>query len=51
MVTPLYNVVEAVTQLRGRAGVRQVDQATFGVVTAELGDYNGAIVHILGRAT
>jgi acetyl-CoA acetyltransferase len=51
MVTPLYNVVEAVTQLRHAAGARQVPDARLGAVTAELGDYNGAIVHVLGRTS
>jgi acetyl-CoA C-acetyltransferase len=46
-VTPLYNFVEAVDQLRGTAGARQVTDATLGVTTAELGNYNAALVHVL----
>jgi acetyl-CoA acetyltransferase len=47
LVTPLYNVHEAVLQLTGRAGERQVPDARFALVTAELGDYNAALVHVL----
>jgi len=47
MVTPLYNVFEAVQQLRGHAGGRQVEGARIGLTTAELGDYNAAVVHVL----
>ncbi len=47
MVTPLYNVVEAVQQLRGHAQGRQVEGARIGLTTAELGDYNAAVVHLL----
>lgn len=46
-VTPLYNVYEAVQQLRGEAGDRQVAGAGLGAVTAELGDYNATMMHIL----
>ncbi|MGQ4598905.1 thiolase C-terminal domain-containing protein [Nocardia sp. R6R-6] len=46
-VTPLYNVYEAVQQLRQEAGDRQVAGATVGAVTAELGDYNATMMHIL----
>jgi acetyl-CoA acetyltransferase len=46
-VTPLYNVYEAVQQLRGEAGDRQVAGASLGAVTAELGDYNATMMHIL----
>jgi acetyl-CoA acetyltransferase len=48
LVTPLYNVHEAVLQLTGRAGERQSPGARFALVTAELGDYNAALVHVLG---
>ncbi|RNL62808.1 thiolase family protein [Nocardioides marmoriginsengisoli] len=48
-VTPLYNVYEAVEQLRGEAGDRQVVGAGIGAVTAELGDYNATLMHILSR--
>ncbi|WP_241032432.1 thiolase family protein [Rhodococcus pseudokoreensis] len=46
-VTPLYNVYEAVEQLRGEAGERQVTGAGIGAVTGELGDYNATMMHIL----
>ncbi|MER6563083.1 thiolase family protein [Streptomyces sp. NPDC001027] len=46
-VTPLYNVYEAVQQLRGEAGARQIADAGIGAVTAELGDYNATMMHIL----
>jgi acetyl-CoA C-acetyltransferase len=49
MVTPLYNVHEAVLQLRGAAGQRQVGGARLGVTTAELGDYNATMLHVLAR--
>jgi acetyl-CoA C-acetyltransferase len=49
MATPLYNVVEAVRQLRGGQGERQVRDARIGLTTAELGDYNATLVHILGN--
>lgn len=47
LVTPLYNVYEAVQQLRHEAGTRQVADAEFGAVTGELGDYNATMMHIL----
>lgn len=47
LVTPLYNVHEAVLQLRGAAGERQVPDARCALTTAELGDYNAALVHVL----
>jgi acetyl-CoA C-acetyltransferase len=47
LVTPLYNVHEAVLQLTGRAGERQSPGADVALVTAELGDYNAALVHVL----
>jgi acetyl-CoA acetyltransferase len=47
LVTPLYNVHEAVLQLTGCAGERQSPDARFALVTAELGDYNAALVHVL----
>lgn len=50
LVTPLYNVYEAVQQLRGEAGdERQVRDARFGAVTGELGDYNATMMHILSN--
>jgi acetyl-CoA C-acetyltransferase len=50
MITPLYNVYEAVVQLRHEAGERQVRNATFGATTAELGDYNATMMHIFTNA-
>ena len=50
MATPLYNVCEAVLQLRGAAGARQVEAARLAVTTAELGDYNSTLLHLLGSA-
>lgn len=47
LATPLYNVHEAVLQLRQAAGARQVADPRFALTTAELGDYNAALVHIL----
>jgi acetyl-CoA C-acetyltransferase len=49
MVTPLYNAYEAVQQLRGSAGERQVPDARLGAITAELGDYNATMLHVLAR--
>ncbi len=46
-VTPLYSFVEALDQLRGTAGKRQVSGATLGLTAAELGNYNAALVHVL----
>lgn len=48
-VTPLYNILEAVEQLMHRAGDRQVKDAEIGLTSAELGNYNAAMVHILER--
>jgi acetyl-CoA C-acetyltransferase len=47
MVTPLYNVVEVVEQLRGEAGERQVGSAELALTSCELGNYNAALVHVL----
>jgi acetyl-CoA acetyltransferase len=47
LVTPIYNVHEAVLQLTGRAGERQSPDARHALVTAELGDHNAALVHVL----
>ncbi len=50
-VTPLYDVVEAVMQLHGRASGRQVQRREFAMTISELGKYNAALVHILeGKA-
>jgi acetyl-CoA C-acetyltransferase len=49
-VTPLYNVYEAVQQLRGEAGDRQIAGAGVGAVTGELGDYNATLMHIFAAA-
>jgi acetyl-CoA acetyltransferase len=46
-VTPLYDVVEAVTQLHGRAQGRQVARRGLAMTVCELGNYNAALVHIL----
>jgi acetyl-CoA acetyltransferase len=45
-VTPLYEVVEIVTQLRGESGERQVPEARLGLVNAEHGMVNGSLVAI-----
>lgn len=50
-VTPLYNLLEAAEQLMHRAGERQVQDASIGLTTAELGNYNAALVHILERVS
>lgn len=48
-VTPLYDVLEAVTQVLGRAEQRQVAGAAGGLALSacELGKYNAALVHVL----
>lgn len=46
-VTPLYGYVEMATQLRGRAGERQVAGAGIGAISCELGNYNAALVHVM----
>ncbi len=46
-VTPFYSLFECAEQLRGRAGARQVPNARLGVTSAELGNYNAALVHVL----
>lgn len=51
LTTPLYNVYEAVQQLRGEAGVRQIKDAEIGAVTGELGDYDATLMHILQAAS
>jgi acetyl-CoA C-acetyltransferase len=45
--TPLYEMVEVVRQLRGEAGDRQVKDAAVGLIQAEHGMLNGAVVMIL----
>lgn len=50
LVTPLYNVVETLQQLRGEAGERQVEEAKLALTSAELGNYNAALVHVLEGA-
>ena len=50
LVTPLYNVIEVVQQLRGEAGERQVGGAELALTSAELGNYNAALVHVFGKA-
>lgn len=49
MVTPLYNIHEAVLQLRYQCGDRQVADANTALTTAELGDYNSTLVHIFSN--
>jgi acetyl-CoA C-acetyltransferase len=46
-VTPFYSFVEIAEQLRGRAGERQVANAELAMTSAELGNYNAALIHIL----
>jgi acetyl-CoA C-acetyltransferase len=46
-VTPLYSFVEAYEQLMGLAGERQVKDAEIALTSAELGNYNAALVHLL----
>ena len=46
-VTPFYSLFELKEQLTGRAGERQVKGARLGVTSAELGNYNAALVHVL----
>lgn len=49
-VTPLYDVVESVMQVLGRAGDRQVARPAFAMTICELGKYNAALVHVLEGA-
>jgi acetyl-CoA acetyltransferase len=46
-VTPLYSFVELAEQLRQRAGARQVKDASIGITSCELGNYNAALVHVM----
>ncbi|MEK9774924.1 MAG: thiolase family protein [Quisquiliibacterium sp.] len=46
-VAPLYDLVEAMTQLLGRAQERQVGNANLALTACELGKYNAALVHVL----
>ncbi len=46
-VTPLYDVIEAVQQVTGTAGDRQVRHARIAMTVSELGKYNAALVHLL----
>jgi acetyl-CoA acetyltransferase len=46
-VTPFYSYFELKEQLTGRAGERQVANARLAVTSAELGNYNAALVHVL----
>jgi len=48
-VTPLYSILESYEQLIGRAGDRQIRDAELALTSAELGNYNAAMVHILER--
>lgn len=45
--TPLFEVFEVVTQLRGEAGDRQVSGARRGLIQAEHGMVNGSVVLVL----
>jgi acetyl-CoA acetyltransferase len=45
-VTSLYNYVEVMEQLRGRAGERQVKDARWAIASGELGNYNAALIHV-----
>ena len=38
--------IEAVQQLRGEAGERQIAGAGIGAITGELGDYNATLMHV-----
>ena len=46
-VTPLYDIVEAVLQVHGRAQGRQVQRRGLAMSICELGKYNAALVHVL----
>jgi acetyl-CoA acetyltransferase len=46
-VTPFYGFFEVWEQLTGRAGRRQVANARLAVSSAELGNYNAAMIHVL----
>ncbi len=46
-VSPLYDILEACTQVLGRAERRQVEGARLAMSVSELGKYNAALVHIL----
>ena len=48
--TPLYGMHEVCEQLRGRAGERQVKGAELGLLSAELGNYNAAMIHVMEAA-
>lgn len=48
-VTPFYSFLEVFEQLTGRAGERQVASAELAITSAELGNYNAAMVHVLER--
>ncbi len=46
-VTPLYDVHEAIAQLTGAAGERQVRDCRVAMTMSELGKFNAALVHLL----
>lgn len=48
-VTPFYEVINLVWQLRGEAGVNQVPDARYGLMHCEGGMLNNGMVIILGR--
>jgi acetyl-CoA acetyltransferase len=45
--TGLYNYIEVLHQLTGRAGARQVEGASLALTVSELGKYNASLVHVL----
>lgn len=47
-VTALYGLLEVHEQLLGLSGARQVHNARLAMTSCEAGNYNAAIVHILG---
>ena len=49
-VTGLYSILEVYEQLLGIAQDRQVTDASAGVALCELGNYNAALAHVLGRS-
>ena len=50
MVTPLYGMHEVFEQLTGRGGDRQVKDASLGLLSCELGNYNAALIHVMEAA-
>jgi acetyl-CoA acetyltransferase len=50
LATPIYDICEVVTQLRGEAGERQVRSAEHGMTFTEMGMYNGTVSFLMGGA-